>query len=101
MRTPYVAGRLTPNEKPVDADANVQELQAILVRERINHKTELRRLTEQYTDKVRTLEMRLTKAALDKYDAMQQQRWSMGALCFVFLLLGIILGDVLAPYDLR
>lgn len=101
MRTPYVAGRLTPNEKPADADANVQELQAILVRERINHKNELRRLAEQHADKVRVLEMRLTKAAIDKYDAMQQQRWSMGALCFIFLLIGIILGDVLAPYDLR
>ena len=100
MRTPYVAGHFKPMTTPEDA-TNAQELQAVLVRERINHKNELRRLAEQHAANIRVLEIRLTREVADKYNALQRQRWSMGALCFVFLLIGIILGDVLAPYDLR
>lgn len=100
MRTPFVAGHLKPMTTPEDA-TNAQELQAVLVRERINHKNELRRLADQHAAKVRVLEMRITREIADKYNALQRQRWSMAALCFAFLLIGIILGDALAPYDLR
>lgn len=101
MKTPYVAGRVMPKAKQTENDDRVLELQAVLVRERINHKNELRRLSNQYDSKLADLTVRVTCAVHEKHEALQRQRWYMGALCFVFLLLGMILGDALAPYDLR
>lgn len=104
MKTPYVGGRIQPKVKPAEttgADTRVQDLQAACIRERINHKNELRRLTEYYDGRLAEASCRVTRAIYEKHEALQRQRWYMGALCFVFLLLGLILGDALAPYDLR
>lgn len=104
MKTPYVGGHIQPKVKPAEttgADTRVQDLQAACIRERINHKNDLRRLTDEYTGKLAALEYRAAYLVQEKHEALQRQRWYMGALCFVFLLLGLILGDALAPYDLR
>ena len=48
MKTPYIAGRVQSKVKQAEADDCIQELQTTIVRDRINHRADLRKLEEKY-----------------------------------------------------
>ena len=105
MRTPYIAGRIPPRAKKCvdepDLCSRVLELESARVQDEVNHKSALRRLTDDYEAKLR-YEVNLRSAMIAAHaDQLQLQRWYMGFLCFLFLIVGLILGEALAPYDLE
>lgn len=105
MKTPYIGGRVQPKAKShinePDLRTRVRELESALVMEAVNQKNALHRLAEDYEEKLER-EVFLRRALVDTYqDKLQMQRWFMGFLCFLFLIGGMILGEALAPYNLR
>lgn len=103
MKTPYIAGRIQPKTVPATRtdDARVQELRTARVCDRINYRNDLKKLAEEYEEKLGN-EFRLRSAMVAAHaDQLQRQRWTWGFLCFLFLIAGMVLGDALAPYSLR
>jgi hypothetical protein len=105
MKTPYIGGRVQPKAKSYinepDLRTRVRELESARVLEAVNQKNAIRRLAEDYEEKLER-EVFLRRALVDTYqDKLQMQRWFMGFLCFLVLIGGMILGEALAPYNLR
>lgn len=105
MKTPYIGGRVQPKAKihinEPDLRTRVRELESARVLEAVNQKNAIRRLAEDYEEKLR-YEINVRSAMIAAHaDELQRQRWFMGFLCFLFLIGGMILGEALAPYNLR